>query len=394
MDRLARFKLGWVQVVGLVVGVAYLAAWVWAGWNANYPAVLILLRTGLIMLALVLMTLGVWWLRHGGKVRMSTVVFGAPLVVAVIAVPLPYYLHGKSLEHSLQRAGVQYRLQANGFSQTLNHFTNDLFGLHAVDLFASDVTILRVDLANSRQDALLKIPSRNDLQVVFIDKTHAKQLIEQDTIQWIQSLPDHTRINFSLYQIHPRDVQRLKSLDRRLESIRLFGDPIDATALVDVLACDPNSLDLSSINFKNTAFEKLVDNHSPPLAPTHLSAIRVAHCDLTPAQLIKLAEISGCETLNVDCFMLKLNVNDCRQLANLPKLKNLFLASVRLSFAELEPLMASPQLTRFAADGASNVNATELERLRELIPPDANRRLRVDFSPGIYVGDLGFRRGQ
>ncbi len=113
---------------GAVVG-GYLVAWGWAVGAGYYPALIVLLRAGVVTVGLAWAALVVWWVRHVKKFTVRSIVFGGPLMVAVLAAPVPYYSQGRYVQASLQNAGVQYRVQAFGFSRTLQQITNELLSI-------------------------------------------------------------------------------------------------------------------------------------------------------------------------------------------------------------------------------------------------------------------------
>lgn len=315
-------------------------------------------------------------------------------MVAVLAVPLPYYSQGRSVQASLQNAGVQYRVQAFGFSRTLQQVTNELFSLDSPNLFAAQLTYVGVDLAQARPEQLLKLGEHPNLQVARITKSGIGQRITQPLTQWINLLPPHTQVTLSLYKPEKSDLHQLRSIKRTLHEILVFNDsPAAPTAIINVLECQPETVYFYDMVFPTTFGDPSEVDGQLGAQEMHVNDVRLNRCRLSGAQLVKLAEYSGCRTLNCENLMTPLSVAECEQLAALPHLESLLLGTTQLRFDQLQPLMASPKLKSFMAAAVSAVNPAELEQLRRSIPEGCNRRLRVDYRAGISVGDVGLRRG-
>lgn len=310
------------------------------------------------------------------------------MLAGVLAFPLPYYSQGLSVQRTLQNAGVQYRVHANGFSRTLQEFSNELLAVESPNLFAAQLTFLRIDLATAKQDHLLKLGKHPDLQVVNVIKSSSNQRFQPATIQWLNSLPPATRATLTLDKCDEKDLRQLKSIRRAFEEIHLFANPASAAVIDGVLHCPTESIYFYDVTFPN---QFALQDLAPVAEP--LRDVRVHRCQLSGAQLVKIAECSGCATLNCDNLVTQLTVSDCEQLAALPRLENLLLGTTQLRFDQLQPLVASPQLKSFAASTVRSVTGEELEQLRALIPEGYGRRVRVDDGPGINVGDVPGRRG-
>lgn len=390
-------KIKLVYATGAAVLVGYSLAWVWAALVGSYPVMLALLRAGLITLALMWVAVGVWWIRRAKTFTVRSLVLGGPLMVAVAAVPLPYYSQGRSVQLSLQKAGLQYRVQAHGFARTLQHISCELFGLDSPNLFAAQLTFLSVDLATAQQDQLLELGNHPELQVVAINKSDVDQQLTPSLIQWINSLPMQTRVTMTIYELSQQDAEQLESIERRLHEINVYGKMSSSRNIMDVIECRPENAYFSGVVFPaDFGQQSATASSAASSAATALEVpnVRLNRCQLTGAQLVHLAKVSGCTSLNCDYLATNLSVDDCRQLAALPRLKSLLLGTMTLGFDELQPLMASPRLNNFMAAAMRGVSPAELEILRESIPVDCNRRLRVDQGWGIAVGDVGVgRRG-
>lgn len=386
-------KIKLVYATGSAVLVGYSAAWLWAALAGSYPVMLALLRAGLITLALMWVAIGVWWIRRAKTFTVRSLVFGGPLMVAVAAVPLPYYSQGRSVQLSLQKAGLQYRVQAHGFARTLQQISCELFGLDSPNLFAAQLTFLSVDLATAQQDQLLELGNHSELQVVAINKSDLDQQLTPSLIQWINSLPMQTRVTMTIYELSQPDAEQLESIERRLHEINVYGKMSSTRNIMDVIECQPENAYFSGVVFPADFGQQSAVSSSAASA-LEVPNVRLNRCQLTGAQLVHLAKVSGCTSLNCDYLTTNLSVDDCRQLAALPRLKSLLLGTMTLGFDELQPLMASPQLSSFMAAAMRGVSQAELEILRESIPVGCNRRLRVDQGWGIAVGDVGVgRRG-
>ena len=374
---------------GAVVIGGYLVAWVWALASGNYAAVIVLLRAALVTLGLGWVALAVWWWRRVKTFTVRSLVFGGPLLVGVLAVPLPYYSHGRNVQSSLQNAGVQYRVQAAGFSRTLQNVASELFALDSPNLFAAELTYVSIDLAKVRPEQLLKLDRQPKLQVVSIIKSNVDQQISQPLTEWINALPGQTQLKLWLYKVDQHDVDRVQAIQRRSQEIVITGNPSIPSALDAMLNCQPESMAIYNVDFPKEFGETLDGT-------IQLREVRLNSCRLSGDQLVKLAERSKCTTLNCDNLTdltTQLSVEQCEQLAALPHLESLLLGTTRLDFDQLQPLMASPSLKSFMSAAVRAVGPEELARLRDLIPEGCNRRVRVDYGVGIAVGDVGLRRG-
>ena len=370
---------------GVVIG-GYLVAWGWAGVSGNYAAAIVLLRAALVTLGLGWVALAVWWWRKVKTFTVRSLVFGGPLLVGLLAVPLPYYSHGRNVQSSLQNAGVQYRVEAVGFSRTLQHVASEVFAIDSTNLFAAELVVVFIDLASVRPEQLLKLHPQPNLQLARIIKSNVNQQFSQPLTQWIDSLPGQTQVKLSLYMLDEHDMGHVKTIQRRLQEIDISGNPSVPSAIDAVLNCQPESVAIFNVDFPKEFGETLDGN-------LHVKEVRLNHCRLSVDQLVMMAERSGCTTLNCDNLMTTLSVDQCAQLAALPHLESLSLGTTRLNFEQLQPLMASARLKSFTAAAVRAVGQEELARLRDLIPEGCNRRVRVDYGVGITVGDVGVRRG-
>ena len=373
---------------GVVIG-GYLLAWGWAGATGNYVVAMVLLRAALVTLGLGWVALAVWWWRKVKTFTVRSLVFGGPLLVGLLAVPLPYYSHGRNVQSSLQNAGVNYRVQAAGFSYTLQHVASEVFAIDSPNLFAAELVVVFIDLAKVRPEELLKLHPQPNLQLARIIKSNADQQFSQPLTNWIDSLPGQTQVKLSLYMLNEHDMGHVNAIGRRLQEIDITGNPSVPSAIDAVLKCQPESVAIFNVDFPKEFGETLDGS-------LHVKEVRLNHCRLSGDQLVMLAERSGCTTLNCDNLTnltAQLSVDNCAQLAALPHLEKLLLGTTRLDFDQLQPLMASARLKSFTAAAVRAVGQEELARLRDLIPEECSRRVRVDYGVGIAVGDVGLGRG-
>lgn len=370
---------------GAVIG-GYLVAWGWAAVSGNYAAAIVLLRAALVTLGLGWVALAVWWWRRVKTFTVRTLVFGGPLLVGLLAVPLPYYSHGRNVQNSLRNAGVRFRVQPTGFSRTLQQVASEVFALDSPELFAAELVNVFIELDKVRPEQLLKLHRQPNLQFVRIVKSDIHQHFSQPLTEWIDSLPQHTRVNLSLNKLDEHDIGHLNTIQHHLQEVQIYSNPSIPSAIDTVLKYQPDTVYIINVDFPKEFGETLDGT-------IQVREVRLNDCRLSGDQLIKLAERSGCTTLNCDNLITRLSVNQCAQLAALPHLENLLLGTTRLDFDQLQPLMASASLKSFMAAAVRAVGQEELAQLRDLIPEGCNRRVRVDYGAGIAVGDVGLRRG-